>query len=143
MLFPTKFENTCPIRKELYSITGNGFGIVILVALPPFPYFSRSTKMYSHNPNIFFKNLNEDDKNHIHFEEVSCYADKIEMYYVSDYRGYVLYVTGMGENPKEAVESTYKRLRKIIIPKMIYRNDIGKKFIEEDYAKLKKWGYVK
>ncbi len=130
-------------RGEKYDLKWNkGFGVVVLIALPPFPYLKRSTKMYSHNPCVFFRNMNSDDKNHIHFEEISTYANDLESYYVSDYRGYVLYVTGMGKTPKDAVKNTYERIKKIVIPKMIYRNDIGQKFINEDYKNLKLWRYI-
>lgn len=118
-----------------------GFGLVVLIALPPFPYMKRSTKMYSHNPDIFFKNITEEDKKHLHFEEVSKNIDK-EEYYVSDYRGYVLYVTGVEKTLAEAIKSTYKRIDKIIIPKMIYRNDIGQRFLDRDMQRLKDWGYM-
>ena len=129
-------------KGEDYELKCNkGFGIVVLIALPPFPYMKRSTKMYSHNPDIFFRDITEEDKEHIHFEEVSRIIDS-DGYYVSDYRGYVLYVTGMGATPEEARLETYTRIKKIVIPKMMYRNDIGLRFASSDQQKLKKWGYI-
>lgn len=35
-----------------------------------------------------------------------------------------------------------QRVGNIVIPKMFYRNDIGVRFLEQDRARLEKWGYV-
>jgi phosphoribosylamine-glycine ligase len=61
---------------------------------------------------------------------------------LSDDAGYVLYVTNIGRTVEESRTKTYSIIIKIIIPKMMYRNDIGVKFIKEDYKKLKDWGYL-
>ena len=42
----------------------------------------------------------------------------------------------------EAQKKVYELIKKIHIPKMIYRNDIGSKFIAEDMKNLKKLGYL-
>ena len=84
--------------------------------------------------------LTDEEKNRIHFEEVSQHRDKT--YYVSGNSGYVLHVSGTGKTVEAARKQAYDLIKKIIIPKMFYRTDIGLKFIEEDRTKLKKWGYV-
>lgn len=143
--------NISPWGELLYAIAKgkeydikwkNGFGIVILIALPPFPYMKRSTKMYSHSPDIFFRDLQEEDQKNIHFEEVSLNFNTTDKYYVSDYRGYVLYVTGVKDTAEEAIKDAYNRVKKIVIPKMMYRNDIGKRFVEREHQQLKDWGYI-
>ncbi len=120
-----------------------GFGVVILVAVPPFPYAKKIQDMSDFfGLNIFFDKITPEELNHIHFEEVSRDVDNREQLYISDTRGYVLYVTGVGKNTEESMEKTYGIIEKIIIPKKIYRNDIGLKFITEDSKKLKEWGYL-
>lgn len=126
---------------------GKGFGIVIVVTVPtsqPFPFTKQERYISPKGINIYFdKSLKEDEFRHIHFEDVSL--KKIngkDQYYISDDRGYVLYVTAIGKNVAEARNKASKLLKKIHIPKMFYRNDIGLKFINEDKKKLKKWGYI-
>ncbi|MEI7513571.1 MAG: phosphoribosylglycinamide synthetase C domain-containing protein, partial [bacterium] len=97
--------------------------------------------------NIYFKNLIEADLKHIHFEEVSLRVNTEDKfgtarYYISDNRGYVLYTTAVAETVKEAQEKVYSLTEKVIIPKMMYRNDIGSRFIKEQESLLKKWGYL-
>ena len=43
---------------------------------------------------------------------------------------------------EEAREKAYEIASKIVVPKMFYRTDIGIKFIKEDQANLKKWGWI-
>jgi len=117
-----------------------GFGVIALVAIPPFPYQIENEKYSPDNLRIFFKeNLSEEELAHIPFQEVS--RDE-KGYYVSGKNGYVLHVSGFGETVEGAREKIYKLIEKIVIPKMFYRNDIGLKFIEEEKGKLEKWGWI-
>lgn len=119
-----------------------GFGIVVLIAVPPFPYAKQVQTNSSFSTTIYFseKLLSEGLPN-IHFEEVR-FDTKSNQYIISDTNGYPLYVTGMGETAKAARHAVYQRIKEIYIPKMFYRNDIGLNFIEHDEEKLRSWGYL-
>lgn len=121
-----------------------GYGIVALVATPPFPYEVRSKKFYPQGMDILFKKeMSEDEMEHVHLEEVSLRKNKkVKQYYISSKTGYVLHVSEMGKTVEEAREKTYKLINNIVIPKMFYRTDIGEKFIREDEKKLKEWGWI-
>jgi len=117
-----------------------GFGIVVLVATPPFPYEFKSRKYYPEGIDIFFDNeIMKEGMSHVHFEEVSYWKNK---YYISSKTGYILHVAGIGKTVEESRKKAYKLIDSIIIPKMFYRTDIGLKFINEDQKKLKKWGWI-
>lgn len=119
-----------------------GYGIVVVLAVPPFPYSKSDEDHNFYGLNIFFDGLKEEDYSHLHFEEISRDIDNPNQYYISDNRGYIMYVTSVSETIREAQKNTYSIVNKVIIPKIIYRNDIGDRFIEKDYALLKKWGYL-
>lgn len=124
-----------------------GYGIVVVVTVPtslPFP-FTRSERYVSpKNITIYLDSLTQEERKHVHFEDVSKdVKNGKERYYISDDRGYVLYVSYVAKTAKEAREGVYSIVKKIFIPKMFYRNDIGLKFIERDRDLLKKWGYLK
>lgn len=122
-----------------------GFGIVVLVAVPPFPYESINSKYNPQGLKIYFNaELTEEECNHIHFSEVSRKQSREQgfEYTVSAGSGYVMCVTGGGHTVEEARHRAYSLVEKIVIPKMFYRNDIGLKFIERDRELLKKWGYL-
>jgi phosphoribosylamine--glycine ligase len=142
-----------------------GYGVVVLIAVPPFPYQSVSSKYNPEGLKIFFKErITEAEWNHIHFSDIVCnpISAKSSLYYPSlgqggqgglsesndtEYSiaaksGYALCVTGTGRTIEQARENAYRLTDKILIPKMFYRHDIGKKFIKHDRALLKKWKYV-
>lgn len=118
-----------------------GYGLVVMLTVPPFPY---SKKLRGFTPlgiNVYFdKKLTPSDFAHIHFEEVALDQNQ-QQYYISGFLGYVMYVTAMGQNVEEAQKKVYGLARKIYIPKMFYRNDIGSTFIKENRKKLKELGY--
>lgn len=118
-----------------------GFGIVLLLAVPPFPYAKKNKHDIFYGLNIYFDKLTKEEMGHVHLEGVSKRHNS-EQHYISDNRGYVLYVTGIGKTVEEARKKVYCIASKIVIPKSMYRNDIGLKFVNEDYKKLKKWGYL-
>ena len=118
-----------------------GFGIVLLMAVPPFPYSKKNKHDIFYGLNIYFDKLSKEEMKHVHLEGVSKRYNS-EQHYISDNRGYVLYVTGMGKTPEEARKKVYDIASKIVIPKVMYRNDIGTKFINEDWKKLKDLGYI-
>lgn len=124
-----------------------GYGIVVCVTVPPFPFLKKLKESVFYGINIYFKNLVESDLKHIHFEEASLrHGTKDEFglarYYISDNRGYILYTTAIAPTVEEAQEKVYTLTEKVIIPKMMYRNDIGTRFIKEQKKKLQDWGYL-
>jgi phosphoribosylamine--glycine ligase len=119
-----------------------GYGIVILVTVPPFPYSKKLPHNSSYGINVYFdEKMKKEDFKHVHFKEVSLRAGD-NQYYISDHRGYILYLTGMGQAVDQAQKKVYDLAKNIHIPKMFYRNDIGDKFEEESYDKLREWGYL-
>lgn len=115
------------------------YGVIVLVALPPFPYESSSRVQRMSHVNIFLSpDLTARDRKFIHFEEVS--RRRNGQLYSSGNNGFVLHVSGVGRSVTEARRDAYGRIGKIVIPKMFYRTDIGENF-EEQYTALKDWGY--
>jgi phosphoribosylamine--glycine ligase len=125
-----------------------GFGIVVVVTVPtsqPFPFTKSERYISPKGLNIYFSDkIKKGGKlDHIHFEDVSMrFHNREKQYYISDDRGYVLYVTSIGKTVEEVRKKANILLNNIYIPKMFFRNDIGIRFLTEDAAKLEKWGYL-
>lgn len=143
---------TSPWGEFLYAVANNkdhdlkwksGMGIVVLLAVPPFPYAKKSKENLYYGVNIYFEDFSADDFKHVHFEEVALRTYDMQQYYISDNQGYVLYVTGHGKSMEEAQNKAYALARKIVLPKVMYRNDIGDSFKNKNKALLEKWGYIK
>lgn len=118
-----------------------GYGIVLTLALPPFPYSGNIDKEYSSEGlEVLYKDeLLEEEKKRIHFEGV---YKKGERCFVSESLGYVLFVSGRGESIKEAQKSALDLAEKVVIPKIFYRTDIGEKFLNKDMKLLREWGWI-
>lgn len=120
-----------------------GFGIVNLLATPPFPYGKKNNKDTLFGVNVYLDLLSEEEKKHVYFEEIAKRVGKHEgELYISNTDGYIMYTTSVADSIREAREKSLSIANKIIIPKVFFRNDIGKKFEDEDFSKLKNWGIL-
>jgi len=120
-----------------------GIGIVVLISTPPFPYITNVRKYYPEGVKIFFKKkMSRKEMDHLHWEEVSL-DEGGKGFYISSKTGFIMHVTEVGKTVGEARKKVYRLIDNIVIPKMLYRTDIGLKFEKEDGVKLKKWGWVK
>lgn len=135
--------SACADGKNINFKYKKGYGIVIVLAVPPFPYSTFEKDNIFYGITAFFNNLTKEEMSHVHFEEIARDHEDENRLYISDCRGYVAYVTAVGETVEEAREIGYSIVKKIVIPKVMYRNDIGVRFIEKDQDLLKKWGYIK
>lgn len=138
--------NKSPWGEFLFSVASGsnynlkwkkGYGIVVLGAVPPFPFEYKKRSLFE-GVRIYFDKCSKKDMAHIHFEEVSR---KEGNYYISDSRGYTLYVTEVDKDISSAQKKVYQILKKICIPKLFYRNDIGSSFIKNK-KKLLQWGFL-
>lgn len=116
-----------------------GYGIVLLLATPPFPYAKKLDEISLEGAGVFFEGVTNSELEHIYFEGVEKRLDG--GFYLSDGQGYVAYVTGFSGDFHVAKKLAYELIGKILVPKGFYRDDIGEKFIEKDLPELKKLGY--
>jgi phosphoribosylamine--glycine ligase len=120
----------------------DGISLVVSIAIPPFPYKPslNDNSYYLKDVSILFKEEpTSEEWARIHFEEV---AKKGDQYFVAGNNGYILFITGTGRDASAARRQAYDLVKKIVIPKTMYRTDIGLKFIENDQGLLKKWGWL-
>jgi len=118
-----------------------GYAVVVFLGVPPYPYDNRSSFNSPKGVEIFFKEKisNEEMKN-IYLEEVSvCKNNRCVILGKS---GYVAHIASIAKTVEGARKKVYDLISKIVVPKVFYRTDIGKKFIDEDEKKLKKWGWI-
>jgi phosphoribosylamine--glycine ligase len=144
--------NISPWGEFLYAIANGekynlkykkGYGVVNLIATPPFPYGKKHSKETLYGVNIYLDRLTDKEVGSLHFEGVSVRTGKdAGQYFISSDDGYIIYTTAVADTIEKARQNSLNLIKKIIIPKAFYRNDIGKSF-EKQLPDLKKWGYIK
>ena len=119
----------------------SGYGIVVLLAVPPFPFARKMKGNPFFGVSAYFDALTHEEMRHVHFDGIAKRTNRDE-YFISTNDGYVAYVTGHGATIEEAQRMAYGIIKKITIAKMMYRNDIGTKFAAEQLPRLTAWGWV-
>lgn len=120
-----------------------GYGVVNLVATPPFPYGKKHSKETLYGINIYFDNLCKEEFDSLHFEGVSMRVGKDHgQHFISTDDGYIAYTTAVHDTVECARRRSLDIIKKMVIPKAFYRNDIGHDF-EKRVPDLKAWGYLK
>jgi len=124
-----------------------GYGIVVLVALTPFPFLhaAERTRPLPLGLRINFHEYpGQNELRHFHPEEITVGQDEQgrEIWHTCSDTGYILHVSGMGASVEEARDMAYQRIDNLVIPKMFYRHYIGMRFLRQDRALLTQWGWM-
>jgi phosphoribosylamine--glycine ligase len=112
-----------------------GFAVGVVLTVPPFPY-PQATVSARALPVVL---RGEVDEAHLHHGELMLERKRLV---TSGPSGYALVVTGRGETPREAQQGAYDNVKKVWIPNVRYRIDIGDKFIRSDAQLLRQWGWL-
>lgn len=91
-------------------------------------------------PVLFKEKLSKEDLDNLHFDAVMFEKGQLK---VSNSDGYVLTVTGMGNEVDSAAEKVECLLKKIVVPKGFYRNDFKHSNYHKSRNDLIDWGYLK
>lgn len=140
------FLNAVADGKDFDLKVRDGYGIILTVAVPPFPYGADEISNFSAEGMkvLFTGNLSQEEKKRIHFEGVSLQKESSGnfQYVMTKNIGYAAFVSGVGESVEEAQVQAYSLVKKIVIPKMMYRTDIGVDFVKESRERLFSWGWI-
>jgi len=119
-----------------------GYGIVVTVAAPPYPYYVKVDTAETSNglPVLFREKVSVDQLQHYGLEEVAR-GDTGELY-IAGNRGCVAHVCGSGETVESARTEAYARVKNLVVPKAFYRTDIGVSFESVGRDQLKAWGWL-
>jgi phosphoribosylamine--glycine ligase len=114
-------------------------------AVPPFPYDGEEIPGVSTIglPLLLRNPLTDDEARRLHFEGVARERDEDgERIVLTRSLGWAAFVSGTGTTVKEAQRSAYALARKIVIPKVMYRTDIGDRFMADDGERLLASGWI-
>ena len=118
--------------------THDGIAVGVVLTVPPFPYREGYADLGKGTPISFEETLTNADHDALHFGEVALADGQL---ITAGMIGYIMVVTGTGDTVQSAQRTAYDRVRKVVIPNMRYRNDIGARF-EESCATLRRLGWL-
>jgi phosphoribosylamine--glycine ligase len=115
-----------------------GFAVGVVLTVPPFPY-PQATVSARGQPLVFREALSSDEERNLHFGEIARDGSRLV---TSGPSGYALVVTGTGDTAESAQRAVYALARKVHLPNVRYRTDIGDRFVREDQATLRRLGWI-
>jgi phosphoribosylamine--glycine ligase len=119
--------------------THDGFAIGVVLTVPPFPYHHGYDELGKGQMIHLPRDLTADERRHLHFGEVALDGGALV---TAGQVGYVMVVTGRGATIPEAREAAYGLVRRIAIPNMRYRDDIGAALHAHGLAELARLGWI-
>lgn len=120
------------------STTG-GFAAGVVLTVPPFPHRQGYAELSKGAPIAFCASMTGAEYDRLHLAEVAMQGSQLV---TSGVAGYVGVATGTGDTVKEASDSAYALARKVVVPNLRYRVDIGERVASHDLAQLQALGYL-
>jgi len=118
--------------------TREGYAVGVVITVPPFPYPDGYARLSKGAPITFYP-LDDLDRASMHYGEVAKVDGELV---TAGQIGYVMVVTGAGDDVETARREALARVRKVVVPNMRYRNDIGERLVREDLGRLKRLGWM-
>lgn len=118
--------------------TAPDFAVGIVLTVPPFPYTQGYEEISKGIPVILDEGLSIGDRAAIAFVEVELRQGALITSGTSGTSGYVGVATGCAATVETARVRALER--KVYVPKMRYRNDIGVRVSDEHIGLLQQWG---
>ena len=126
-------------KSSLFIDTDSGFAAGVVLSVPPFPYSYGYELLSKGLPILFQSSIIDSDKQYLHFNEV---ANQDGCLVTSGVTGNVATAVGASDTIKAARQKAYDLARKVILPNIRYRQDIGANLVDGDFKQLIDWGYI-
>lgn len=128
-------------KSSLRFATSPGFACGVVLTVPPFPHRAGYAEISRRLLITLDASLTQTDLDNLHFSEVA--RDASGQLVTSGITGYIGVATGAGPTVEAAQREAYARARRIYVPNLRYRNDIGNHFRDHGRAQLQRLGYLR
>ena len=113
----------------------SGFCTGIVMTTPPFPYSRKEVDAAVGLPVL----IEEADRPHLHFGEMGCAGGSLV---TSGLYGWTMVVTGTGPTIAESQRQAYTRARRVFVPNVRYRLDIGDRLAAGAFMRMEALGLL-
>jgi len=117
--------------------THDGFAVGVVLTVPPFPY-AYGYEDLAKGTSILMPELSSAELDHVHYGEVALVDGELV---TAGQIGFVMVVTGRGPTIEDAQREAYALARRIVIPNVRYRNDIGEAVRTGGLSELARLGW--
>lgn len=124
-------------RSATHFETQPGFAVGVVLTVPPFPYRTDYARLGKGSPVLFPAPLSDAEADHIHFWEVAQRGGQLV---TAGILGQVMVATGVGRDIEAARGAAYGLAKRVVVPNLRYRNDIGERLARSDLATLIRLG---
>src|SRR5687768_4980409 len=114
-------------RRPSFSYTP-GFAVGVVLCVPPYPYRYGYAEISRGLPVVFDAQLSAHQRDGFHLGEVALENGQLV---TSGVIGYTMVATGVGRTVEDAQREAYALAKRVYVPNMRYRNDIGAAFLRE------------
>jgi phosphoribosylamine--glycine ligase len=125
-------------RGDRRIATRDGFAVGVVLTVPPFPYEGSEDVSPAGLPILFREPLTPQEEDRLHHGEVALEGEQLV---TTGPLGYVTVATGTGPDVVTARSQAYALARKVYVPRMRYRTDIGERLMQHDHEVLARWGH--
>lgn len=119
--------------------TRAGYAVGVVLTVPPFPYSADYGRLSRGAPIVCDGAMLPHERARLHYAEVALEGGQLV---TSGSVGYVMVATGTGATVPEAQRAAYALARRVHVPNLRYRTDIGDRFVREDEATLRHLGWL-
>ena len=118
--------------------THDGFSVGVVLTVPPFPYPDGYERL-SKGALVYLHQVSTEEHERLHYGELRPEGEQLV---TAGSIGYVMVVTGRGASVQQARESAYALAKKVVVPNVRYRCDIGEAFDRTGRAELMRLGWL-
>ncbi|MEJ7599578.1 MAG: phosphoribosylglycinamide synthetase C domain-containing protein [Kofleriaceae bacterium] len=118
--------------------THDGYAVGVVLSVPPFPYHHGYDELSKGLP-ILLDGITAPERAHLHFGEVARAGEELV---TAGVIGFVMVVTGCGATIEDAQQAAYGVARKVVVPNVRYRSDIGDVLRATGLAELTRLGWL-
>lgn len=126
-------------RDSLDFGTKDGFACGVVLTVPPFPYRHGYAALSKGLPIFLDPAMTAQQREHLHFAEVALREGQLV---ASGSCGYLGVATGLGVTVAEANQAALELVRKVLVPNLRYRTDIGARLSGGELHQLHSWGWL-
>jgi phosphoribosylamine--glycine ligase len=126
-------------RDGTHIATAPGYAVGVVLTVPPFPYRYGYDEISKGLPILFHSSLTDAQLGRLSMAEVAMRDGQL---ITSGSTGYLMVATGAGATVREAQAEAYALARRVIVPNLRYRTDIGDGFLSSGQATLRALGHL-